>query len=363
MTSLKKLRKHIDQVDQSLLDLLTRRARLVKDVGSIKEKNGQSIFAPDRERALLADLKSKNPGPLSDEAVENLFLEVVHACRHLQKKLTVAYFGPEASYTHAAAIRSFGRSAELAPMRTISEVFAEVDKGRADFGVVPIENSTGGGVYHTLDMFIDSPLSICAELELPVHHYLLSRTKSGARSRTLDLGRIKVLFSHYQALSQCRNWVDAHLPNAKVVESTSTSEAAQQAARIPGSAAIASHLAAEQYGLGVLAARIEDSSQNYTRFLVIGTTEPHRTGHDKTSILFSIKDRAGALFDMLLPFKKQRLNLTKIESRPTRQRAWEYIFFVDFLGHRSEPRVQKALAQLERTCVFLKILGSYPRSE
>jgi len=356
MNSLKKLRNHIDHVDHSLLELLTRRARLVKKIGSIKEKSGQPIFAPERERALLADLKSLNRGPLSNEAVENLFLEVVHACRHLQKKFTVAYFGPEASFSHAAALKSFGRSAGLVPARTISEVFAEVDKGRADFGVVPIENSTGGGVYHTLDMFVDSPLSICAELELPVHHYLLGRSV-----RSVD--KVKTLFSHYQALSQCRNWVDANLPKARVVESTSTSEAAKQAARIVGSAAIASHLAAEQYGLGILASRIEDSSQNYTRFLIIGTTEPERTGRDKTSIMFSIKDRPGALFDMLLPFKKQKLNLTKIESRPTRQRAWEYIFFVDFIGHRSEPRVQKALAQLERTCMFLKILGSYPRSE
>jgi len=356
MNSLKKLRTHIDRIDYSLLELLTRRARLVKHIGSIKEKKGQSIFAPARERELLADLKSRNHGPLSDEAVENLFREVVHACRHLQKKFTVAYFGPEASYTHAAALKCFGRSAALSPMRTISEVFAEVDKGRADFGVVPIENSTGGGVYHTLDMFVDSSLSICAELELPVHHYLLGRS-----IRSVD--KVKTLFSHYQALSQCRHWVDTHLPNARIVESTSTSEAAKQAARLPGAAAISSRLAAEQYGLGILASRIEDSSQNSTRFLVIGTTEPERTGRDKTSILFSIKDRPGALYHMLLPFKKQRLNLTKIESRPTRQRAWEYIFFVDFIGHRADARVQKALAQLERSCVFLKILGSYPRSE
>jgi chorismate mutase/prephenate dehydratase len=177
------------------------------------------------------------------------------------------------------------------------------------------------------------------------------------------MDKVKTLFSHYQALSQCRHWVDTHLPEARVIESTSTAEAARQAARVPGAAAIASHLAAEQYGLRILASRIEDAAQNYTRFLVIGTAEPKPTGRDKTSIMFSIKDRPGALFDMLVPFKKYKLNLTKIESRPTRQRAWEYIFFVDFLGHRSESRVQKALALLERSCVFLKILGSYPRSE
>jgi chorismate mutase/prephenate dehydratase len=356
MSSIKKLRQRVDQVDRSLLELLSQRARLVKDIGTIKEMNGQAVFVPGRERALLAEVRAKNRGPLADEAVENLFREIVHACRHLQKQLQVAYFGPEASFSHAAALQSFGRGAQLVPMRTISEVFAEVDKGRADFGVVPIENSTGGGVYHTLDMFVESPLSICAELELPVHHYLMGR---GIRS----LEKVKTLFSHYQALAQCRNWVDAHLPAARVVESTSTSEAAQQAARTSGAVAIASHLAAEHYGLKILASRIEDSAQNYTRFLVIGTAEPQPTGRDKTSIMFSIKDRPGALFDVLLPFKKARLNLTKIESRPTRQKAWEYIFFVDFLGHRTESRVLKALATLERSCVFLKILGSYPRGE
>ncbi len=343
-------------MDRSLLGLLSRRARLVKDIGALKEKNGQAVFVPGREHSLLSELKARNSGPLSDEAVENLFREIVHACRHLQKQLTVAYFGPEASFTHAAALKSVGRNASRGPLRTISGVFAELDKGRAEFGVVPIENSTGGGVYHTLDMFIESPLSICAELELPVHHFLLGR---GVRS----ISHVNTLYTHYQALAQCREWVDTHLPKARVVESTSTSEAAQQAARARGTAAIASELAAKEYGLQILAPRIEDSAQNYTRFLVIGTAEPQPTGRDKTSIMFSIKDRPGALFDMLLPFKKEKLNLTKIESRPTRQKAWEYIFFVDFLGHRSESRVQKALQGLERSCVFLKILGSYPRGE
>lgn len=356
MATLQQLRKRIDGLDRSLLELLNQRGRLVQAVGALKLKNGQPVFVPGRERALLSRLKTHNNGPLSDQAVENLFLEIVHTCRHLQKQLKVSYFGPEASFSHAAALKSFGRNAVLVPARTISEVFAEVDKNRADFGVVPIENSTGGGVYHTLDMFIESPLSICAELELPVHHYLL-----GHAVRSID--QVKTLFSHYQALAQCRNWVDTHLPGARVVESTSTAEAAQQAARVRGAAAIASKLAAERYGLDILASRIEDAAQNYTRFLVIGTAEPQPTGRDKTSIMFSIKDRPGALFDMLLPFKRYRLNLTKIESRPTRQKAWEYIFFVDFAGHRSEKRVQNALEQLQKSCVFLKVLGSYPRTE
>jgi len=356
MASLQRLRTLVDKLDQSLLDLLNQRGKLVQHIGALKQKNGQSIFVPGRERAHLSDLRSKNQGPLPDDAVEGLFSEVMHACRNLQKQLTVTYFGPEASFSHAAALKQFGRSTSLVPARTISEVFAEVAKGRADFGVVPIENSTGGGVYHTLDMFIESPLSICAELELPVHHYLLGRAG-------LSLDKVKTLYSHYQALSQCRQWIDTHLPQARVVESTSTSEAARLAARTPGSAGIASKLAAAEYKLAILSPRIEDAAQNYTRFLVIGTAEPQPTGRDKTSVMFSIKDRPGALFDILVPFKKLKLNLTKIESRPTRQKAWEYIFFVDFHGHRSDPRVQKALALLERSCIFLKVLGSYPRSE
>ncbi len=356
MKVLSPYRQRIDKIDARLLALLNERGRLVKDIGTIKLKQGQSIFAPGRERDVIRRLRGANQGPLPHEAVENVFREIVHACRDLQKRLTVAYFGPEASFSHAAALKSFGQSATLLSARTISEVFAEVDKGRADFGVVPIENSTGGGVYHTLDMFIESPLSICSELELPVHHYLLSRSAP-------SIEKVKTLFSHYQALSQCRKWVDTHLPKAHIVESTSTAEAARQAARLSGSAAIASRLAATHYGLNVLASRIEDVARNYTRFLVIGSAELQPTGRDKTSIMFSIKDHVGALYDMLVPFKKAGLNLTKIESRPTRQRVWEYIFFVDFLGHRTEPRVQKALSQLEKSCEFLRVLGSYPRSE
>ncbi len=375
MNSIPRFRQQIDQLDQALLGLLSKRAKLVQAIGSLKIQKGQSIFVPGRERKLLQELQAQNPGPLPNEAIENLFREIVHACRNLQKQMAVAYFGPEASFSHAAALQCFGRGATLLPARTITDVFTEVDKGRADFGVVPIENSLGGGVFHTLDMFIDSPLSICAELELPIHHYLLGRSTSDVRRRirhtaggrlmcgASDVGRIKVLYSHYQALTQCRMWVDEHMPSVRIEEATSTSEAAIRAARRRGSAAIASKLAADQYGLRVLASRIEDSHQNSTRFLVIGTAEPEPTGRDKTSIMFSIKDRPGALFDMLVPFKKGGLNLTKIESRPTRQKAWEYIFFVDFLGHRSEARVQKALAILERSCVVLKILGSYPRGE
>jgi chorismate mutase/prephenate dehydratase len=358
MASLKKLRTQIDRLDESLLKLLNDRGRLVESIGKLKEKTSQGIFVPAREKSLLQRLKRMNNGPLSEDAVQGVFGEIMHACRSLQKKLKISYFGPEATFTHQAALKSFGPQAEFLPAHTISDVFAEVEKGRADYGVVPIENSTEGVVNHTLDMFKESTLSICAEIELPIWHYLLGRSSDYKRK-----GRIRTLFSHYQALAQCRQWVEDHLPGVRVVESSSTAEAARTARRTPRSVAIASRLAADLYSLDVLESRIEDATHNYTRFLIVGTGEPQPTGRDKTSIMFSVKDKVGALHDILVPFKKHHLNMTKIESRPTRQRAWEYIFFVDFLGHRSDKRVQKAMAELEKSCAFLKILGSYPRTE
>lgn len=358
MVSLDHLRRQIDRLDAALLDLLNQRGRLVKDVGTIKTKTHQPIFAPGRERDLLKGLKAKNNGPLANDAIEAVFREVVHACRNLQRDLKIAYFGPEATFTHQAALRQFGKSSYLRPCRSIADVFTEVEKDNFDYGVVPIENSTEGVVNHTLDMFVDSRLSICAELEMPIHHYLLGKKAAYKKKRS-----IRVVYSFPQALAQCRRWIEIHLPSATVREASSTADAAYQASRTPGSVAIASKLAAELYGLDVLESQIEDHANNFTRFLVIGKTEPAMSGRDKTTVLFSIKDKVGALHDILVPFKTFKLNMTKIESRPTRQRAWEYVFFVDFLGHRSELRVQKALAALEKHCSFLKILGSYPRTE
>jgi chorismate mutase/prephenate dehydratase len=357
MPSLKKLREQIDRLDEQLLKLLNDRGRLVENIGALKGKSGQSVFVPSREQSLLQRLKRLNRGPLPDDAVHDVFYEIVHACRSLQKKLKISYFGPEATFTHQAALKTFGPQADMQPVASIADVFAEVEKGRADYGVVPIENSTEGVVNHTLDMFVDSGSSICAEVELPIWHFLLGRETDYRRKR------IRTLYSHYQALAQCRQWIEAHLPGVRVVEAASTSEAARIARRAPRSVAIASKVAAELYGLDVLESRIEDAANNYTRFLVIGKTAPHATGRDKTSIMFSVKDRVGALHEILASFRKLGINMTKIESRPTRQRAWEYIFFVDFIGHRSDPKVQKAMALLEKSCAFLKVLGSYPRTE
>lgn len=352
---LKKLRSQVDSLDMKILQLLNQRAKTVKTIGKIKSLQKVQYYAPERERDILSRVIKKNWGPLPQEAVKEIFLEILHACRGLEKKLKIAYLGPEATFTHLAAIENFGKSADYIATKSISDVFAEVEKERADYGVVPIENSTEGVVNYTLDMFIESDLKICAETLLEISHNLLSRNN--------DLKKIKRIYSHSQAFAQCRNWLEDHLPNTELIETASTAEAAQKAKKELTSAAIASDLAAKLYGLKIVASRIEDQTDNFTRFLVISKDFPAPSGNDKTSILFSVKDRVGALHDMLVPFKKNNINLTKIESRPTKKKAWEYIFFVDFIGHLSEKNVQKALSELEEQCLYLKILGSYPRGE
>lgn len=352
---IKKLRTEIDGVDQQLLALLNRRASLVKQVGVLKTRAGQDFYIPHREKKIIAGLTRGKTGPLSATAIEAIFREVLSACRALESRITITYFGPEATFTHQAAMKHFGAGAAYAPVRTIADVFTEVAKNRADYGVVPVENSTEGMVNHTLDMFIESDLSICAEISMPIEECLLS--KDGARRS------IRRVYSHPQPLAQCRDWLVTNLPGVEIVEVSSTAVAARRAAREKGAAAVASKAAAALYGLEVVARGIEDSRENYTRFLVIGKRPAERSGQDKTSVMFSIKDRIGALYDMLVAFKRHGINLTKIESRPTKRRAWEYIFFVDFLGHVSDRNVQRALAQLEKNCMFLKVLGSYPRAD
>lgn len=352
--TLRDLRRRIDRLDTQILRVLNARAQTVKAIGRMKAARGASVFVPHREQGLLARLIQQNHGPLPREAVSAIFREVLNSCRDLQRQLQIAYFGPEATFTHMAARKQFGSQATLFPCRSITDVFDEVEAGRSDYGVVPIENSTEGVVNHTLDMFLDADLKICAELELPVSHALLAQAA--------PLAPLRCLASHPQALAQCRRWVEANLPEVKLVEAASTAEAAKLAAADRRTGAIASALAAELYGLRILAQRIEDSHNNLTRFLVIGRESPVRSGRDKTSILFSIKDRVGALHDMLVPFQRHRINLTKIESRPTRRKPWEYVFFVDFLGHVAERRVQTALDELEPSCLFFKVLGSYPLS-
>lgn len=345
-------RARIDAIDRQILDLLNRRAEAAIQVGRIKQDKGADPYVPEREQELLDGLLRLNSGPLPSEAVRAIWREIFSASLALQRPLRIAYLGPAVTFSHQAATLGFGASAEYLPERGIHEVFSAVECARADFGVVPVENSTEGTVNHTLDRLIDSDLLISGESLLEVHHFLLGRAG--------ELGDVKVVYSHPQALAQCRRWLAAELPDVPTVEVASTAAAVERALDEPTAAAVASELAARLYDLPVLRARIEDSPHNVTRFLVIGTRAMGPSGRDKTSVLFSIKDEVGALYRILEPFALHALNLTKIESRPTKRRPWEYVFFVDFEGHRDDPTVQAALAALQAQCLFLKVLGSYP---
>lgn len=345
-------RARIDDIDRQLLELLNQRAAISAQMGHAKREAGMPVYVPEREHEVLAGLVQLNPGPLPPEAVRGIWREVLSASRALQHPFRVAHLGPTATFTHLAAMRRFGSQATYLPVRGIYEVFSEVEHGRADVGVVPVENSTEGVVNHTLDRLIDSELLICGEIELEIHHYLLTRAH--------DLADVKQVYSHPQALAQCREWLDRNLPHAHMVEVASTALAAEQAVEDGAAAAIASELASQIYDLPILRDRIEDAMQNVTRFLVVGRHSMSPTGHDKTSILLSIRDEVGALHRIVEPIATARVNLTKIESRPTRRRPWEYVFFVDFEGHQGDPTVQRVLAALRERCLFLKVLGSYP---
>ncbi|OGX18784.1 MAG: chorismate mutase [Omnitrophica WOR_2 bacterium RBG_13_44_8b] len=351
---LKKLRKKIDSIDSNITRLLNLRAEITTDISRLKQKNGASVYSPDREREVLRRLALINKGPLSPAALEAIYREIMSSSLSLGKPIKIAYLGPEASFSHLAALKRFGSQVEYVPCNSIAEAFLEVERDTADYAVVPIENSIEGAVSHTLDMFVESDLKICSQIILDVAHNLLGNCPKN---------KIKLVYSNPQVFGQCRIWLQENLPWAEHIEVSSTTRAAQIAAREKYSACIASLLAAKIYKLKVLACDIEDSPHNITRFLVIGKTSAGQTGNDKTSILFSIKDKVGALHNMLLPFKKYRLNLTKIESRPSKKRAWDYYFFVDLQGHSDNPKVKRALDELDKKCKFLKILGSYPVGE
>ena len=346
---LEKLRRQIDAIDKEIVDTLNRRARLSLEIGSVKKKHRLSTYSPERESDVYRKVCSRNKGPLADKTVQAIYREIMSGTLNLESPLKIAYLGPAATFTHLASIKKFGSSVEYVPLNSISEIFLAVEKGRADYGVVPIENSIEGAVTHTLDMFVESDLKICSEVSLEIVHNLLGRG-----------GTIQKVYSHPNVFGQCRIWLEANLPGADLIEVSSTTRAAEIATKERGSACIASVLAAECYGLKILARSIQDYSHNTTRFLVVGETEPKPTRNDKTSIMFSIKDRIGALHDMPVPFKANHINLTKIESRPSKRRAWDYYFFVDLVGHHEEPSVKKALRELERQAAVLKVLGSYP---
>ncbi len=349
------LRKKIDNLDLQILQLLNSRAGIVKDMTMIKQMTNKGFYDPVREEKIIEKLQGVNPGSFPSMAIRPVFREIISACRSLESPIKVAYFGPEATYTHMAALKKFGSSTKFIPVKSIEGVFGEVESGMANYGVVPVENSSEGVVSHTLDMFVTSDLNIFAEIMLEIHHNLLSRSTM--------LSDIEKVYSHPQAIAQSRAWLRDNLPSCSIIDVSSTARASELACQDTKAAAIASELAANIYNLNILQSNIEDIVHNYTRFLVISHYLSPRTGKDKTSIIFSIKDRIGALYHMLQPFAEMGINLTKIESRPTKKQPWEYIFFVDFSGHKEDEKVKKALEKLEEQCIFLKVLGSYPAAE
>jgi len=352
--SLEILRAEIDLIDGQLVALLNQRAKVASEVGKLKAGQDRDFHVPSREREVHERVAHINQGPLPEEAFRGIFREIMSACLALESPVKVAYMGPKATFSHLATMQQFGMSAQLEPQKSIPAVFEEVEKGKALYGVVPVENSTEGVVTHTLDMFVDSNLQITAEIILDIHHDLLSRT-----GRMEDIRKV---YSHPQPIAQCRHWLEENLPNLPLVDVASTAVAAQIVSEDYTAAAIASEMAAALYDLKVVRSRIEDRVNNVTRFLVISRKPAEPTGNDKTSVMFSVKDEPGILYRMLEPFARRGVNLSKIESRPVKTKAWEYIFFLDMSGHIAEPPVIEAIEELKSFCLFLKILGSYPKA-
>lgn len=354
--ALRARRQRIDDIDADVVRLLNDRARIAQEIGNTKSADARLPFAPEREREVLERVRRLGrEGPLEDSHLAAIYREIISACRNLERPLQVAYLGPAASFTHQASLERFGEATRLVAMDSIPDVFAETQRGRADFGVVPVENSSEGSVHLTLDSFIESDLQVCSEIVLSISHHLLSQS---------PIERVQKLYSNPIALAQCRQWVARNLPGREIIEVTSTTRAAMTAAEDPTGAAISPLLAATQYKLDIIAHDIQDLASNYTRFYVIAsgvTSEP--TGRDKTAIIFSIRDRVGALRDAADVFARRSLNMHSIQSRPSRRKAWEYLFFIEFEGHERDALVREALDELRSQCIFVKALGSWPIEE
>jgi chorismate mutase/prephenate dehydratase len=352
------IRRQIDAVDTQIHALINDRARLAQAVGISKHKDGHAVdfYRPEREAEVLRNALERNQGPLRNEEILRLFREIMSACLAQQEPLKVGFLGPEGTFTQAAVLKHFGHSIRALALPTIEEVFHEVEAGVADFGVVPIENSTEGTVNNTLDMFLSSPLRICGEIELRINQHLMGRMDS--------LERIERICSHQQSLAQCRVWLEEHLPNVERVPVSSNAEGARRARDEQGTAAIAGQAAAEVYGLAVLVADIEDRPDNSTRFLVVGRKHFKASGKDKTTLIVSASDTdaSGALYRLLEPFAKNDVNLTRIESRPSRRRKWDYVFFMDVEGHADDKKLARALALLKKRASLFRVLGSYPQA-
>jgi len=352
--SLDDLRKKIDALDEQIINLLNERAKCSVEVGKLKRENNAEVYVPEREKRIYDVLLKKNDGPLADKAIRAIYREIFSASRALQVPIKVGFLGPRETFSHMAALRIFGSMPDFFPLASVDDVFSEVEREQLDYGVVPVETSMGGGVSDTMDRFLSSDLQIINEVMLRIRQNLLSKS---------PLKEITKVYSKSQPFVQCRNWIKANIPNAELVETPSTAEAARIAAEEPGSAAIASKLAAEEYGLEIVAAGIEDNVNNFTRFFVIARQGAEPSGHDKTALVCAIKDRPGGLYAMLKPMSDCGLNLTRIESRPSRKRAWDYVFFIDFLGHRDDPGVKEALEAVSQVCSEMKVLGSFPHGE
>lgn len=354
-TSLSQVRERIDALDAQIQQLINERAECAQAVADIKQKSGDGeadFYRPEREAQILRQVIERNPGPLSSEEMARLFREIMSACLALEQPMRIAFLGPEGTYTHDAALKHFGHSVTTVSHGAIDEIFRDVEAGFSHYGVVPIENSTEGVVDHTLDMFLNSPLQISGEVELRIHHCLLTKGE--------DVKQAKTVYAHQQALAQCREWLDENLKHVPRIAVNSNAMAAKLAAEDSGVVAIASMAAAELYELNVIACNIEDEPDNTTRFLIIGRQSPPPSGRDKTSLLVSTPNRPGGLNSLLKPLADAGISMTRIESRPSRRAMWEYVFFIDIEGHKDEPRVASALQVLGDTASVLKVLGSYP---
>ena len=347
-----RLRVRIDRIDDELLALVNRRAQLAREIGALK--NGTPAYRPEREAVILRRMAKANPGPLAGSGVGAIFREVISACRGLEQTSRVAYLGPQGTFSEMAVVRQFGHAVEAIPCASIDEVFRAVETGECQFAVLPVENSTDGAVARSLDLLLATPQKICAEIVLRVHQ--------NAMCGKTRLKSVKRVYSHEQSLAQCNGWLARNLPFAERVPVSSNAEAARRAATEAGACAIGPEIAAERYGLKIVAASIEDIANNRTRFMVLGDLEPSPSGNDATSIVMSAPNRPGAVHALLTPLAKHGVSMSRLESRPTRVGQWEYYFFADLIGHRSDPPVAKALAALGRIAPFLKVLGSYPVS-
>lgn len=343
----------VDALDQEIVNLLSQRVRHAGEIGQIKHASGADYYDPTREVQVMDKICSLNPGPIEDETLQAVYREVISGSIALEKELVISYLGPEATYTHQAAIHNFGVSLDYRAIKTIPEVFEAVESGAADYGVVPIENSTEGAVFHSMDMLVESDLHICSQVYMPIEHCLIAQS---------PLSAIKEVRSKDQALGQCREWLRKHLSHAELVDVVSTAEAVRSAKANESVAAVASSLSAEHYQVKVQVRGIQDYDDNVTRFLVVGKTRarPLGDGRDKTSLLISLRDECGALEKALRAFATRGINLSKIESRPSRKKAWDYYFFIDLVGHYQDAPVQAALADLKEHCPLVKWLGSYP---